>query len=452
MKLHDRYDWVVVGDGAWALLSGWLASRLGLRVLFVPFDGPHSFGQAPNGQFYWRDSSVFPVYEILKDLLKLEPKDEVLWKPISISVAHRFGVYDYSTFTDARSRENAKMRIGGEWSSMAFQSDTSAWTNWISSLNSHPTTQQDSSSKLRSKLDFKRLDPFANASLQRDYPQAVIAALLEAEGGVWNSQSKVGTPGFGEFRRFTGGQSAFKRWILSRSSALGAHVGGVKTLTRVFCNSGKLTSIQLDGHATPIACDGMVFGVPYASVKPLIHLTGQSILGGLAEVPPVTHDSWSRFYTLSGQRCLEDLPQLLLIAQGGGSPVIRVEKVSEDSLGLFGSDRLAVKASVRISRASPWLKEMDGEIIRSRIETEIEYWLPGFSQTQLRDWGPPVAGADDWSHFSEHSALGSFLGVEGLFLADVQSYPIFGSLGGFRAAIEATTWLAHLKGLRGLGE
>jgi hypothetical protein len=45
--------------------------------------------------------------------------------------------------------------------------------------------------------------------------------------------------------------------------------------------------------------------------------------------------------------------------------------------------------------------------------------------------------------------VGSASGIEGLFVATGESYPELGSLGATVAAIEASAWIAHRRGLPG---
>ena len=133
MKLQDRYDWIVVGDGFWALLSGCLAARLGLRVLFVEVETPERFGQASGGQFFWRQSTLVPVFDQLKDILRIESKDEPLWQAVDVSVANRSAVYRYSHLDEVRERENRKCFGEIEWAQLAPQTPPEYWRNWINS-------------------------------------------------------------------------------------------------------------------------------------------------------------------------------------------------------------------------------------------------------------------------------------------------------------------------------
>ena len=293
------------------------------------------------------------------------------------------------------------------------------------------------------------METFLSGSPGYFFPQAAIVALLEGQAG-FNSLTSRMIPHLGEFRRFVGGPTAMKRWMISRAVAAGAHSTGDRPISRIFCDSGKLASIQVEGHATPVSCEGLVIGVPYAAIRPLIHQTGPALIGGLKEPMVATHDCWTRFYTLAKDRVLDDFPDLLLVGQGMGAPVIRIETIPENELGLFGSDRFSIQVSTRISKKSEWIDSKNSDQIRSRIEREVGHWLPGFDAHAIRSWAPDFSREPaHWHESAELPGMTSTLGIEGLFAATDESFPTLGTLGAFRAAIEATTWIAHLKGLRG---
>jgi hypothetical protein len=150
----------------------------------------------------------------------------------------------------------------------------------------------------------------------------------------------------------------------------------------------------------------------------------------------------------------------------GHAPVLDIELADPRSYGLLEPENRIIFLRTLLPYDEVTLSIRYQRMVAARMFRQLSELIPFIENHVVRIF-PDFRSADGNEEFADvygfpslrmipenirsfnEAGLGSRSGIEGLFVANSESFPKLGSLGGTVAALEATAWIAHRSGLSG---
>lgn len=267
---------------------------------------------------------------------------------------------------------------------------------------------------------------------------------------------------------------AYRELLLKLASRLGAHVATDLECKRVFVDKGRFTGVQVAHRANIVNAGGAIVGCGLWQLGSMVSFSGRNWVKKLkpspvpqgwrftvgftvaaamipagasprmvwkeAEAPPLEieiTDSEAR-----GPGYGRRLQQRTLLAR-------TVLPFSEESLTLDFQRKMASKMMRQLTDLFPFL---ENHLIAVYPEFRNANGDEGFSElTEVYGFASLDAIPENLRCLLplRGQGVGSNSGIEGLFVANGESFPELGSFGGTVAALESVSWLAHRAGLAG---
>jgi hypothetical protein len=278
---------------------------------------------------------------------------------------------------------------------------------------------------------------------------------------------------------FKGGTSAFRDLLLRIAKRLGAHVPPKMYCRRLFIERGQFMGIQASEQNEMIRCKTGMVGASVHQIHEKLTVSGKNWLRRLKNSP--SPSGWK--FTLSVAVEKKALPNGIskrCFYQEKNSPILEIEIADPKDYGESKSDHQLIFLRTHMpfnseSLSYEYQRLMGGRMLRKLFEImpfmefHVKKIYPDFRGfTGYTDPLSPIYSADgavnelsevygfatpelipDYLRCFDQKGIGSRSGLENLYVANDESYPELGSLGGVVAAIEAVSTTAHKFGLNG---
>lgn len=267
---------------------------------------------------------------------------------------------------------------------------------------------------------------------------------------------------------FRGGLQAWKKFLQDLARKQGAHVARESVCRRIFVEDGVVKGIQASeqgkSHGSMIVARGALLGVALDHAREHISASHAKWQKQMKNSPQP--DSWR--FTVSVKVHAEAIPPAAgerMIWSEPDAPPMEVEIADPASFGHSeekGQKILFLRTQLPFTQESlqsSYQRLIAARMLRQLIDLMpfIEYHIieiyPDFRKGEnefLEAYGfaTPVM-IPDYLRTITQSSAGYFAGIEGLFLATDESYPLLGSMGPVVAAVESTAWIAEKTGVKG---
>lgn len=513
MAIQERYDLVVLGDHPGALLSGTLAAKLGLSVLFLPvaFESPMQKKISFSGQILdpepnfmiglsgadGREGLLFDCLnalnlnsEDLRQIQELESLSQVLTPNFRIA----FGSNTEKLQLELERElpfdflENLSL-IESLYHAQAPL--ISFWKNFPRRLTlpldkSKPKTSEISKlQELRAKL-FKSTDskqanllPWFSVQDLRGACSSIEKQFYEFTQGLWRSLLGQDNPkilffdflhalGIGRTGAgFRGGMTEFRVFLLEQSKKWGADVSRDMSVSSIIIKQGLFNGIRL---AQPANCEvvfakALVLGCGLDSLRNNLQDEKKGILHirGLKRSPMPC--AWR--FTVALSVPVSAIPPgatTRMIWQEEGAPPLEIELGMPKDYGIQDSETvyLFLRSFLPFSKKS--LDRSYQRVSAARMVRQATQIVPFLEDQWLQicpDFRKVECNTFEFYPFQtlqqipenlrvySSAGVGFQSGISGISVASGESYPELGTLGGTKAALEAVATLAHRLGLRG---
>lgn len=278
---------------------------------------------------------------------------------------------------------------------------------------------------------------------------------------------------------FKGGTTAFRDLLLRIAKRLGAHVPTKVYCRRLFIEKGQFIGIQASEQSEMIRCKTGLVGSSIHQVHEKLTVSGKNWLRWLKTSPAPS--GWR--FTLSVAVEKNALPTGIskrCFYQEKNAPILEIEIADPKDYGENKSDYHLIFLRTHMPYNSESLsyefqRLMAGRMLRKLFEVmpflefHVKKIYPDFRGfTGYTDPLSPIFSLDgavnelsevygfatpelipDYLRCFDQKGIGSRSGLDNLYVANDESYPELGSLGGVVAAIEAVSTTAHKFGLNG---
>lgn len=518
MKLHENYDWAVLGDHPAALLSAILMRRIGYNVVVVPMipsasvtlsntaqihdpETNYILGINPRAERAWISSFLGSFGEKSRPLLnQLEPDSERMgWFTPSLRI--EFG-------GDAEKlRKEFERELGKSQSeavrltpalSVAQKKVHSYWEEYPRFL-SRPRFKKDSRLKRMERV----LDWWAREKtypLLRDHLSEIAYSLkgksrlwlqssrtieeltyslgcpeiTEALEGAWTSVTGISSEGIkglelthalalaGAGSSFSGGMSKYRSSLMAMAESIGVQVVMDSPCLRIFVENGALIGIQIAGMGKMLGIKGAITGCALEQIKENIHTSGRKPLDQILRAT-ARPQHWKFTFSLAvhAEAIPPGFPKRTIWSEEGAPPIeIEIADPVHYGMGETGEKLIFVRTLFPFTRESievEYQRLMSARMFRqvSEILPFLEYHIvrvfPDFREdsvegrkgfTETYGFTSPDMIPDNLRCY-EGQGAGFASGIQKLYVASGESFPVFGSFGPVVAAIEATIY--HLK-------
>jgi len=278
---------------------------------------------------------------------------------------------------------------------------------------------------------------------------------------------------------FKGGISAYRQFLIQLARKSGAQIVEQAECRRIFVENGRFLGVQVSTHPNMITGVGGVLGCSLSEAREKMNLSGRRIFKGLKEA--LIPEGWRFTIGLTvHQEAIAPGMSSRMIWQENGAPPIEVEIANPSDYGLREPENKLIFLRTVLPFTPETLSASYQRLVATRMFRQLKDLVPFieyhvsriFPDFRESDW---YAGLLKEQTLSKNSALGDFSvysfksleqipynlrcyaqegvgsasGLEGLFVANYESNPKYGSLGPIMAAIESIAWLAHRSGLAG---
>jgi hypothetical protein len=268
---------------------------------------------------------------------------------------------------------------------------------------------------------------------------------------------------------FRGGMTAYRELLLRMARRLGAHIPEKAECRRIFVEAGRFVGIQVASRGNMISVGGGVLGCALSQARDRFSISGKAWNKKLRNSPVPSGWKFSLSLTVHKEAVPPGATRRM-IWQEPDSPVLEIELADPGEYGVrdSGSHLVFLRTILPFEQKSlelPYLRLMAARMLRKA--TELLPFLEFHVVRIFPDFRKEDAGPEGQDELSEAygfalpglipenlrayatPGVGSFSGIDGLFVATGESFPELGSLGGTVAALESAAWLAHRSGLAG---
>ncbi len=512
-RLRERYDWVVLGDSAGALLSACLASRLGQSVIVVPLVEGVRTSRSAGGQVI--DPETNAVYGLREDgnqgsgLSGLLARsfdhlglDAEEWRQLELGGAAPQVVGPSRRVVFWPKNEALKSELSREFGQAGpetagllgavehFESVSNRyWQDYPEYLSLTekekiakrpvPPLPRSLSGGLNSLIqEFSRSIEKQVSEKEKAWlsPKGVSdRSLKELGAGVWNSvsgQERESASGVELLQmialarsaaRVKGGMTAYRLLLASIARRLGAHVLTKNECRRIFIENGKFVGAQAAGIPSMIAAGAGVIDMPLIRVKDRIEFSGKHKSHDLSASSPATGWRFTVALTVSSDAVVPGTGNRV-VWQETAAPAVEFEWADplEYSITEKGQRLLFLRTTLpfKSETLAPEFQRMTAaRMLRQAsevfpfLETHLIRIFPDFRENTV-DFEAMYrfASLDEIPYNLLRfggEGLGSRSGIEGLMLVSDESFPRLGQFGGTVAAVESVAWLAQSSGISG---
>ncbi|MBI4924913.1 MAG: hypothetical protein HY843_03230 [Bdellovibrio sp.] len=260
---------------------------------------------------------------------------------------------------------------------------------------------------------------------------------------------------------FKGGLTAFRKYLLQMANNLGAHIVEKGLCEKIEIHSGRYQNIEVDGKN--VASPALILGSSLSCLSSDFCIwKGKSFFHHLKTRPEPLGWRLTLAMLIDEEGLLEAMPAHSVYQSLGAVP-LEIELASPGDYELdAGKSKLVFLRSIM-----PFESEsLEAEHQRTMVSRMYRKWneLFPFAERHIKKIYPDFRSKNFQREFSEifgfvaldymplnlrvfsnktSSGVGSYSGIEGLYVATSESYPDLGSLGWVVAALECVSSQAH---------
>ncbi len=499
MKINDHYDWIVLGDHPGALLSACLAAKSGLSVLILPY---------ANSARTIRVSSEFVFDPEPRFLLGARGSEGLLLHCLENVGALKEDLFEDSELQILTASKRTKVcsdfkssnqewtkEWGAKWvqSLGFFEAVEKLWKPYLSYWHTLPKRLSPSHSKKKKDLGPKNLialkerlfkqaqakekswinsETSSEQSLsllfKKNKNDEFLDFILGLYFGVYSTEFKNREEfypydffqAFVQHKTgvsFKGGIENFRRGLRVCAQNLGAHAPEKERCEKIETHAGRFQGVLLSESRGKVLGKGAVLGTSLAFLWP------QNLFKKKKRTP--SPYGWRM--TLALRVHVDGIAEGVadrMVFQSQSAPALEIEFANPSDYGIkkskskfiflrsivpfvpesleFGFQR---KHTARMFRA---LTE-----IMPFVEDHVEEIYPDFRSSEHKSEFSQTFGCVGLDYMPENlrvfnqEGVGFFSGIEGLWVASGESYPLLGSLGWSVAALEATAQMTRKLGV-----
>lgn len=262
---------------------------------------------------------------------------------------------------------------------------------------------------------------------------------------------------------FKGGMSAYRQFLRTSGRRLGVQIPEDVECKRLFIEKGKLIGVQVKSRGRMVGVGGGILGCSLDHARKIVYLSGKKVLKKLIQTP--TPKGWrlTLALTVNSEAIPHGMsPRAIWKQKDAPSVEIEVTEPKEYDVKKTNEKIVFIRTEVPFTKETLTLdyqKKITARLYQllTQIFPFLEYHVvnifpdfkkdPEVLEKEFYEAYPfkKLEDISDNLRVSSGKGVGSFSGIEGLYLASNESFPQLGSFGGTIAGIEALSWYAEMR-------